>query len=136
MANGLPEQERLRRRLRAVRIMVGLTLRELAEKLDPTWKLSERTLRKLENNESEITERALRPIAEAMDWPYAWFITDDPAAPWRRGVENQELAEEFERRLALLEANLRALGVELPRSDAPPESEPQSPAGSGRGPGR
>jgi transcriptional regulator with XRE-family HTH domain len=131
MANGLPEQERLRRRLRAVRIMVGITLTELADRLDPTWKLSERTLRKLENNEAPITERALRPIAEALDWPYAWFLTEDPAAPWRRGVENQELAVEFERRLAALEATLRQ-AEEASEPDAPRRRAPRSRAGSAR----
>jgi transcriptional regulator with XRE-family HTH domain len=105
----LPEQTELRSRLRAARTLRQVSLRELAGLLDSSWKLSERTLRKLESGESEITERALRPIAAALDVPFGWFVTDDPLGPWR-GPENAELAAEFERRLEALESRLRDLG--------------------------
>jgi transcriptional regulator with XRE-family HTH domain len=83
MSKGLPDQRTLQRRLRAARALQDITVRALAERLDPSWKLSERTLRKLETGESEVTERALRPIADALEMPYQWFVTDDPLAPFR-----------------------------------------------------
>ena len=45
--NGL-SQDTMQRRLRAARALQGVSLKELASRLDPSWKLSERTLRKLE----------------------------------------------------------------------------------------
>jgi transcriptional regulator with XRE-family HTH domain len=109
MRNGLPDQRTLQRRLRAARALQDVTLRALAERLDPSWKLSERTLRKLESGESEVTERALQPIAAALEVPYGWFTTDDPFAPWR-GAESPALAAEFERRLRALEARVSEPG--------------------------
>jgi transcriptional regulator with XRE-family HTH domain len=100
----LPEQSELRSRLRAARTLQGVTLKDLAARLDPSWKLSERTLRKLENGESDITERALRPIAEALEVPYQWLIAPDPFGPWR--VASPEAQAEFERRLSALEARI------------------------------
>jgi transcriptional regulator with XRE-family HTH domain len=113
----LPEQTELRSRLRAARTLRQVSLKELADQLDPSWKLSERTLRKLESGESEITERALRPIAAALDVPFGWFVTEDPLGPWR-GTENAELAAEFERRLAALESQIRDLAT-------PPSAPPR-----------
>jgi transcriptional regulator with XRE-family HTH domain len=102
----VPDQLALRRRLRAARTLQGVTLRELADRIDPVWKLSERSLRKLESGESEITERSLRPIGEALDVPYGWLVAEDPFAPWRMPDP-----VELERRLAGLERAVEALGV-------------------------
>jgi transcriptional regulator with XRE-family HTH domain len=107
--NGLPDQRTLQRRLRAARALQDVTLQALAQHLDPSWKLSERTLRKLEGGESPITERSLRPIADALEVPYGWFTADDPFAPWR-GAESPEQAAEFERRLRALEARISEPG--------------------------
>lgn len=123
-AMGLPNQEQLQRRLRAARTLEGVTLRELASRLDASWKLSERTLRKLESGESEVTERALRPIATALGVPYHWFITDDPLGPWRE-TERSGLAAEFEQRLAALELRLAALDVDPP-GRSPATRRPQA----------
>jgi transcriptional regulator with XRE-family HTH domain len=92
--------------MRAARALQDITVRALAERLDPSWKLSERTLRKLETGESEITERALRPIADALEMPYQWFITPDPLAPFRGELSD---AEAFESRLAALEERISEL---------------------------
>jgi transcriptional regulator with XRE-family HTH domain len=108
MRNGTPDQQALQRRLRAALTLQGVTLRALAERLDPSWKLSERTLRKLTSGESDVTERSLRPIADALEVPYEWFTTGDVFAPWR-GADPAR-AEEFERRLAALEAQIAERG--------------------------
>lgn len=70
------------------------SLEELAARIDPTEKLSARTLRKLENRESEITMRALRPIAAALKVPLGWFLADsifdrygDDVSPFQRELE-------------------------------------------------
>lgn len=124
---GLPNQEQLQRRLRAARALEGVTLRELASRLDASWKLSERTLRKLESGESEVTERALHPIADALGVPYHWFVTADPLGPWRE-AEQTGLAAEFERRLLALEARLGQLDVDPPGdpSSTPPRQAARS----------
>lgn len=106
MSKGLPDQRTLQRRLRAARALQDITVRALAERLDSSWKLSERTLRKLETGESEITERALRPIADALEIPYQWFVTPDPLAPFRGEPSD---AAEFDRRLAALEERISEL---------------------------
>lgn len=126
-----PEQAVLQRRLRAARALQDVSLKELASRLDPTWKLSERTLRKLEGGESTITERALRPIADALDVPFGWLTSEDPLQPWR-ATASPELAAEFERRLAALEAKV---GAPAPHS-APQGPVSRSPAASGQGSGR
>ena len=105
MGNGLPTQDELQRRLRAARALQGVTLAELAARIDPDERLSERTLRKLEAGDAEITRRYLRPIAKALHIPIRWFTDDDPLAPLRGGASPAE-AEDFERRLAALEARI------------------------------
>jgi len=111
----LPSQPDLQSRLRAARTLRQVTLKELASRLDASWKLSERTLRKLESGESEITERALRPIADALDVPYQWLIAPDPFAPWH--APSAEVQAEFERRLSALEARIEAASA--PQAPAP-----------------
>lgn len=128
---GMLDQATLRRRLRAARALQDVSLRELAGRLDPSWKLSERTLRKLESGESEVTERALHAIADALGVPFGWLIAEDPFGPWRTTATPQ-MAAEFERRLSELEARIER---ESPRS-APPGRGSQSPGGSGQGSGQ
>jgi transcriptional regulator with XRE-family HTH domain len=126
-----PEQTVLRRRLRAARALQDVSIRELASRLDPSWKLSERTLRKLEGGESDITERALRPIADALDVPFGWLTSADPLQPWRTAA-SPELAAEFERRLAALEARLGESGARSAQPGPGARSPEASAPGSGR----
>lgn len=139
----LPEQETLRRRLRAARLMQRVeSLEELAARIDPTEKLSARTLRKLENRESEITLRALRPIAAALDVPLEWFTTPEPVwAPYRAAP-----GEDFEARLRRLESSHDELGelvrqylearTEADASSPRPRSKPRAPRSSRRSSGQ
>lgn len=109
----MPEQETLRRRLRAAMLLCDLSLQELAGRIDPSEKLSARTLRKLTNAESEIRLRALRPIAEAMGIPIEWFTAASIWAPFQGAAATPE----FEERLAAVERELQNL-----RSPHAPES--------------
>ena len=123
----LPEQETLRRRLRAAMLIRDVTLQQLASRIDESEKLSARTLRKLTNAESEIRLRALRPIADALEVPLDWFLSDSIFDPFKP----RPVTPEFERRLRELEeaqAELRSLLDHEPPSAAAPSTSRRQPA--------
>lgn len=95
----LPEADDLRRRLRAARVLKGVTLRELADLIPPTERLSERTLRAMESEQGPFDARKIRVICEALGMPTAWFMADDLLAVFR----NASIPPECDRRLADLE---------------------------------
>lgn len=74
----LPPPDELRRRIRAARALAGIDdLAELARRVHPSSRLSERTLRKLETGESEPTVPQLRELASALDVSFEWFTHPD-----------------------------------------------------------
>jgi hypothetical protein len=58
-----PDQEDLRRRLRAARVLRDITV--------------QRTLRKLESGETQLTPPLMRELAVALTVPYEWFTVPD-----------------------------------------------------------
>lgn len=120
------DQEEVRHRFKAARILRRITsYEELAARIDPSEKLSARTLRKLDNREAEITLRALRPIAEALDIPLEWFTTPEAVwAPFEGGP-----GVSFEERLRQIEAEHRELGELVRRHlEAEPGADAPAPA--------
>jgi transcriptional regulator with XRE-family HTH domain len=73
----LPEQEDLRRRLKAARAIRDLTVAQLAELIPPEAKLSAKTLYKLEGGETLITLPILRELSARLGIPLAWFTVPD-----------------------------------------------------------
>lgn len=71
------EQEDLRRRLRAARVLADVTVAQLAELVPDNARLGERTLRKLEAGESVLTPPILRELAVALGVRYEWFTVPD-----------------------------------------------------------
>jgi transcriptional regulator with XRE-family HTH domain len=67
------DQEVLRRRLRAARILADVTVEQLAERVTPGSRLSQRTLHKLEQGDTPLTAPIMRELAAALDLPYEWF---------------------------------------------------------------
>ena len=110
MTEYLPEQDELRCRLRAARALRNLTVAQLADRIPASARLGERTLRKLENGESQLTPPILRELAHRLDLPYAWFSVPDLGAAIG--------GETFDERLAQLEASQRLLWE---RMMSPPE---------------
>lgn len=106
----LPEQETLRRRLRAARALHDLTLEALAERIPRMEKLGARTLRRLENGEAEITPRQIHPIAEALGMPDLWFLTEGNV--W--AAFEIKASPEFQAQLRALEARMREIEERLP----------------------
>jgi transcriptional regulator with XRE-family HTH domain len=111
MTEYLPEQDELRCRLRAARALRNLTVAQLAERIPASARLGERTLRKLENGESQLTPPVLRELAVRLDLPYAWFTVPDLGAAIG--------GETFDERLAALEYAQKRLW-ELAAGQAPP----------------
>src|SRR4051812_12098819 len=74
----LPPQDELQRRLRAARILRDLTVTQVSERVHPSARLGERTLRKLESGESILTIKELRELALALNVPLEWFTLPDP----------------------------------------------------------
>jgi transcriptional regulator with XRE-family HTH domain len=74
----LPPQDELRRRLRAARVLQDLTIPDLCERIHPSARLGERTLRKLEGGETLFTIKELRELALALSIPLEWFTLPDP----------------------------------------------------------
>lgn len=108
----LPEQEELRRRLRAARVLRDLTVVQLADLIPASARLGERTLRKLENGETQLTPPILRELAARLQLPYTWFTAPDLAAAIG--------GESFEERLAALEQDRRALWDSIRSAQQPP----------------
>lgn len=73
----LPEQEDLRRRIKAARAIRDLTVGQLAELIPPEAKLSEKTLYKLEGGQTIITLPILRELSARLAIPMAWFTVPD-----------------------------------------------------------
>lgn len=94
----LPEQEDLRRRLKAARALRDLTVGQLAELIPPEAKLSEKTLYKLEGGQTQITLPILREVAARLGIPIAWFTVPDLP----KALEPEAAAD----RLAYLEAEM------------------------------
>lgn len=107
----LPEQDELQCRLRAARALRNLTVAQLAERIPATAKLGERTLRKLENGESQLTPPILRELAHRLDLPYAWFSVPDLGAAIG--------GESFDERLAALERAHQQLWEQVIEGPAP-----------------
>jgi transcriptional regulator with XRE-family HTH domain len=95
-----PDQEELRRRLRAARALKGLTQPGLAALIPADAKLSLSTLRKIESGERPLDPRTLRELATRIGVSYEWFLVPDLA----------EAVEGF-----ALESRLRALEENLPK---------------------
>jgi transcriptional regulator with XRE-family HTH domain len=72
-----PDQEDLRRRLRAARVLRDITVQQLAELIPSESRLGERTLRKLESGETQLTPPLMRELAVALTVPYEWFTVPD-----------------------------------------------------------
>lgn len=111
MTEYLPEQDELQCRLRAARVLRNLTVPQLAERIPASARLGERTLRKLENGESQLTPPILRELAARLDLPYAWFTVPNLGAAIG--------GESFDERLAALE-QAQARLWELAAGQAPP----------------
>jgi transcriptional regulator with XRE-family HTH domain len=86
----LPEQEDIRRRLKAARALRDLTVADLAKLIPPEAKLSQKTLHKLEGGENQLTLPILRELAARLAVPIEWFTVPDlpravaPVAPDER----------------------------------------------------
>jgi transcriptional regulator with XRE-family HTH domain len=119
----LPEQDELRRRLQAGRALRGLTVRQLADLIPPEAKLGERTLRKLESGESQLTPPILRELAARLQLPYSWFAVPDLGTAVGGGT--------FDERLAALEAAQARIWESIREPPREIRHEPGS-SGSGR----
>jgi transcriptional regulator with XRE-family HTH domain len=73
----LPDQEDLRRRLKAARAIRDLTVAQLAALIPPEAKLSQKTLHKLEGGENQLTLPILRELAARLAIPIEWFTVPD-----------------------------------------------------------
>jgi transcriptional regulator with XRE-family HTH domain len=113
------EQEELRRRLHAARVLRGLTFGELASRIGRENRLSERTLRKIEGGEEQLRELHLRTIAPALELPYEFFTVEDVG----RALVPDPVAD----RLTRLERTLEELRTETRGPDtAAPRRAPRS----------
>ena len=113
----LPEQEELRRRLRAARVLRDLTVAQLAAQIPSEAKLGERTLRKLEGGESQLTPPILRELAVRLGMPYAWFTVPDLGAAIG--------GETFSERLANLERSQQAMWDLVRHASEPAKGSPR-----------
>jgi transcriptional regulator with XRE-family HTH domain len=75
----LPDQEELRRRLRAARALRDLSVVDVAERMPREAKLSLSTLRKIETGERRLDPVVLHELAARIGVPYAWFTVPDVA---------------------------------------------------------
>jgi transcriptional regulator with XRE-family HTH domain len=104
----LPEQDDLRRRLRAARVLADVTVLDLAKLVTPDSKLSERTLRKLEAGETLLTAPILRELAVALGVNYEWFTCEDLRTATRSDDLEQQLRDHREETAEALEELRRA----------------------------
>jgi transcriptional regulator with XRE-family HTH domain len=95
----LPDQDELRRRLRAARALRDLSVTELAKRMPADAKLSLSTLRKIESGERKLDPTLLHVLAVHIGVPYAWFTVPDLAAAvlgtGQESVEDRILALEM-----------------------------------------
>lgn len=87
------DQETLRRRLRAARILADVTVEQLAERVTPGSRLSQRTLHKLEQGDTPLTAPIMRELAAALDLPYAWFTVDSIAQALAEPELHEQVSE-------------------------------------------
>lgn len=125
----LPPQDDLRRRLRAARVLQDLTIADLCERIHPSARIGERTLRKLESGETLLTIKELRELALALGIPLEWFTLPDPMQ--RIAGESADPASLAARMTALEHAIgevVAATGLEVavpfPASPPPPAPTP------------
>jgi transcriptional regulator with XRE-family HTH domain len=98
----VPEQEEIRRRIRAAMALAGISSwEELAERTP----LSRSTVKDLGTPRRRADETHLRVIAAACDVPYAWFTVAD----LRRAVAREEEEPSIAERLEALERAVQAL---------------------------
>lgn len=119
----MPSQEELRRRLRAARVLLDVTIEGLAAALPPEAQLGERTLRKLENGETLLKPQICRELAGALRIPYEWFtVADIPAClvDDRTDARIVQLERDFSSRLADVERRIAA-DAPAPASGAAPQ---------------
>jgi transcriptional regulator with XRE-family HTH domain len=126
----LPEQEELRRRLRAARALRDLTVEKLAERIPAERRLGVRTLRKLESGERELTADLCRQLATYIGVPYEWFTVEDVAATVG-GSKGGGLAA----RLAAVEASQAEMWAEIRSARGNRRGVRHEPPASSGGPG-
>lgn len=122
------------RRIRAALALSGLTIEELAARIDQRG-LGARTLRKLqdETDEREARPMELQAIAAATGIPYVFFTIpfaylDDMVARWQASYEAEPATDRLDQiveRLERVEAALEAAATTRPADAAPA----QPPAG-------
>lgn len=115
----LPDQDTLRRRVKAARQLAGYSVRELSDAIGENARLGERTLRKLEGGESQLQMPHLRAIAEACYLPVEFFTVDnigmtllagaaisdemESGKPYQPGDDLNQAIREMQERMAKLE---------------------------------
>ena len=130
----MPPQDELRRRLRGARLLLDLTLADVAGKIPPEAEITERALRYMETGQTRIKGPLLREIAIAMDVPYEFFVAPD----WRsRFKVDRDAQRIFEARLRVLEKaafeeRLAALERRAQAAEDPPPDPPDDPPGESR----
>jgi uncharacterized small protein (DUF1192 family) len=128
------DSSQTRRRVKAARAIAGLSVAELAARIDQSG-LGERTLRALEGEGGrQFRPMELQAIAQACDLPYEFFTVDFRKLSLASGTLEDRLAvvEDEVRRLARERAAPAPPGVPGHRAeDSPPsgESLPQSETG-------
>jgi transcriptional regulator with XRE-family HTH domain len=111
----LPDQDELRRRLRAARALKDLSVVDLAKLMPSDAKLSLSTLRKVESGERKLDIALLRELAARIGVPYAWFTVPDVGlAVLGAGSDS------LEDRVLAVEAAQAALARDLRRLADPP----------------
>lgn len=110
--DSMPEQDELRRRLRAARALRDLTVEKLAERIPAEHRLGVRTLRKLESGERELTELVCRQLADYIGVPESWFTVSDVGEAVR-GANGDGESDRLADRLAALESSQVALWAEI-----------------------
>jgi transcriptional regulator with XRE-family HTH domain len=111
----LPDQDELRRRLRAARALKDLSVVDLSKLMPSDAKLSLSTLRKVESGERKLDVALLRELASRIGVPYAWFTVPDVGqAVLGAGSDS------LEDRVLAVEAAQAALARDLRRLAAPP----------------
>jgi transcriptional regulator with XRE-family HTH domain len=111
----LPDQDELRRRLRAARALKDLSVVDLAKLMPSDAKLSLSTLRKVESGERKLDVALLRELAARIGVPYAWFTVPDVGlAVLGAGSDS------LEDRVLAVEAAQAALARDLRRLADPP----------------
>jgi transcriptional regulator with XRE-family HTH domain len=111
----LPDQDELRRRLRAARALKDLSVVDLAKLMPSDAKLSLSTLRKVESGERKLDVALLRELAARIGVPFAWFTVPDVGlAVLGAGSDS------LEDRVLAVEAAQAALARDLRRLADPP----------------